>query len=396
MSESTKLKILVFLRYLGDSFFYPFLSLYLNSLLFGESKIGFLIALVPLISIIMNPLYSKAIRNSKILKNVLMIVGLIEGVFILLIGLSSNFYVVLACIILIALSGCSHYGMLDALMTIHAKNHNLNFSSFRIFGSLAYVFGTAASGLIIGYTSYSFCFLIGFILFTLTSLMYLLLKPLYSNNPEVKEEKRSFKEVFKNKGCLLFTLFYVLAYGVIKTGSTFYGLLLNNRGYDSKVYGFVFSGVVIVEVVTMFILNKIDKKLNYKIMLFISILSITIANLINSTNLPTYVLIACWGLRGLAIAIIYHINYKVQVNLIGIKNITIVSLLEELLLNIFFISMYYSGGVIIEYISYNTFYLVVGLIGAATCIYYLVFVSKYVLKNNDECYNLNVGEENAN
>ena len=67
MSESTKLKILVFLRYLGDSFFYPFLSLYLNSLLFGESKIGFLIALVPLISIIMNPLYSKAIRNSKIL-----------------------------------------------------------------------------------------------------------------------------------------------------------------------------------------------------------------------------------------------------------------------------------------------------------------------------------------
>ena len=382
MSESNKLKILVFLRYLGDSFFYPFLSLYLNSLLFGEAKIGFLLALVPLISIAFNPLYSKLCKNSKVLKTILTIVGLLEGVFILFIGFSNNFYLVLVFIILIAISGCSHYGMMDSLITIHANKNSLNFSSFRIFGSLAYVFGTAISGVLIAYTSYSFCFLVSFILFSLTSLMYLMLKPLYNDKKE-KEEKRSFKEVFKNKGCILFSLFYMLVYGIIKAGSSFYGLLLDHRGYKSNVYGFVFSGVVIVEVITMMILNKLDRKLNYKVMLLIGVISIMIASFINSSNLHTYFLIGFWTLRGVAIAILYHINYKVQVKLIGLRNITIVSLFEELILNIFFIVMYYSGGVIIEYISYNTFYLILGLISAVTIIYYLVFVIKYVQKKDE-------------
>ena len=381
MNENNKLKTLVFLRYLGDSFFYPFLSLYLNSLLFGEAKIGFLIALVPLISIAFNPIYQKICKNSKILKGVLAIVGTLEGGFILLIGFSHNFYVVLTFIVLIAISGCSHYGMLDSVMTIHAKNHNLNFSAFRIFGSLAYVIGTALSGVLIKHTSFSFCFAISAGLFMLTSLFYLLLKPLYSDAIE-KEEKRSFKEVFTNKGCILFSLFYVLVYGIIKSASSFYGLLLTHRDYGEHIYGYAYSYAVSVEVIMLLILNKIDKKLNYKWLLLIAILSITIATLINSSTLPSFLLIVCWGFRGIAIAIMYHINYKVHVKLIGIKNITIVSLFEELLLNIFFILMYYFGGMIIEYVSYNTYYLILAILGGVAIVYYLVFVRKYVQKND--------------
>lgn len=382
MSENNKLRLLVFLRYLGDSFFYPFLSLYLDSLLFGESKIGLLLALVPLISILFNPVYSKICKDSRALKLILAISGLLEGVFILFIGFSSNFYLVLVLTILIAISGCSHYGMLNSLTTIHAENHNLSFSSFRIYGSIAYVFGTAISGILIKYTSYSFCFLLSFVLFGLTSLMYLLLKPLYSSASKEKEEARSFKEVFKNRGCILFSLFFVLLYGIIRTGTSFYGLLLENRGYGSNVYGIVFSIVVIIEVVTMFILNKIDKKLNYKLMLFISVASIGIASFINASNLHPYFIIFFWGLRGVSIAIIYHINFKVLVKLIGLKNITIVSLFEEFALNIFYIIVFYGGGYLIEYVSYNMYYLVLGIISILTIIFYLVFVMKYVQRND--------------
>lgn len=383
MSENIKVKLLVFLRYLGDSFFYPFLSLYLNTLLLGEAKIGFLISLVPLISIICNPIYSKITRNSKILKQLLVIIGIVEAIFIMLIGFSSNYYLVLVLIIMISISGCSHYGLMDSLMTIHAKNHNLSFSSFRIYGSLAYVFGTAISGILAKNLGYSFCFIISAILFILTSLIYLLLKPLYSNDGKQREEKRSFKEVFSNKGCIAFIIFYVLLYGIIRASTNFYSLLLDNRGIGSDIYGFVFSGVVIIEVITMIILNKLDKKLNYKIVFLLGIIAISATCLINGSNLSNTFLIAFWSLRGIAIAIAFHLNYKVLVKIIGIKNITIVSLLEELAINVLYIVTSFFGGRVIEFISYNAFYLGLAALGIIAIIYYVIFVMKYVQKNDN-------------
>ena len=381
MSENIKVKSLVFLRYLGDSFFYPFLSLYLSSLLFGEAKIGFLIALVPLISIICNPIYSKITKNSKVLKEILIIIGIMEAIFVLLIGFSKNYYLVLILIILISISGCSHYGLMDSLLTIHANNHKLSFSSFRIYGSMAYVIGTAISGLVAKGLGYSTCFIISAILFLLTSLFYYLIKPLYSDGEVNKEEKRSYKEVFNSKGCLLYIIFYVLFYGLIRSSTNFYGLLLESRGIGSDIYGFVFSGVVIVEVLMIILLNKIDKYLNYKVTLIIGIAFISIANLVNGTNLSNFYLIFFWGLRGIAIAICLHLNYNVVVKIIGIRNITIVSLIEEFLINILYIATSFFGGRVIEYISYNAFYLGLGALGIIASIYYLIFVMKYVPKN---------------
>lgn len=389
MSETNKFKLLTFIRYLGDSFFYPFLSLYLNTFTFGEAKIGFLISLVPIISMICNPIYSKLCKNSIILKRMLSLITIIEGLFILLIGYSSSYYLVLIFIILISISGCSHYGLLDSLTTIYSKNNNINFSSIRIFGSAAYAFGTFLSGVIAEKFSYSFCFIISFVLFFITGLIYLWVKPVYDEKKNEIEEKRSYKEVFRNKKCLLYIMFYVLVYGLIKGGTHFFSLLLNSRGLGSDIFGFVYSGVVVVELITMLLCIKFDKKMNYKVAFLISIISLVITNFISSTNLPSIVIILCYAFRGISVAIAFHLNYKTLVYLAGLKNITIVCLLEELLLNIFFALVDFFGGRVIEYVSYNMFYFILAMVALFGTLYYLFIVRKFVAKNNNELENIN-------
>ena len=69
MKEKYKYYFLTFIRFLGDSFFYPFFALYLHSKEgIGEGRIGVLIAIIPFIGLIANPILSKICKNFKILK----------------------------------------------------------------------------------------------------------------------------------------------------------------------------------------------------------------------------------------------------------------------------------------------------------------------------------------
>lgn len=63
MKEIVKYRLLSLIRYLGDALFYPFFSLYLSSKGLGESAIGFILSITPIISILANPLYANLCKN---------------------------------------------------------------------------------------------------------------------------------------------------------------------------------------------------------------------------------------------------------------------------------------------------------------------------------------------
>ena len=111
-------------------------------------------------------------------------------------------------------------------------------------------------------------------------------------------------------------------------------------------------------------------------------LRIPSADLLLGSNLSVYVIISSYILRGIAYGILLHVNYKILVNLVGVKNSTIVILLEELGINILVIIANAIGGNIIENISYNAYYLILGSMAFLDLIYYLIFVQKYVIKND--------------
>ena len=59
MSRDAKLlKVLYFIRYFGDSLFYSFFQLFLYSKGFPESRIGLILAITPITSILVNPFWN--------------------------------------------------------------------------------------------------------------------------------------------------------------------------------------------------------------------------------------------------------------------------------------------------------------------------------------------------
>ena len=126
MSENIKYKLLMFIRYLGDSFFYPFFALYLSERNIVESKIGFILSISPLLGILCNPIFSHICKNIRITKNVLSIITIVEALMICFIAFSSNFILITIFTILMAIFGACHYGLMDSLAVVYSKTNNIS------------------------------------------------------------------------------------------------------------------------------------------------------------------------------------------------------------------------------------------------------------------------------
>lgn len=391
MKEKFKYLSLTFLRYLGDSFFYPFFSLYLYTKdNIGETKIGILISITPLLGILFNPIFSKICKNFKTLKIVLAIIGTLEALVIAGIVLADTFPLLLVLTILLAIFGSSHYGLSDSLLTIYTKENNMNYANIRVWGSIAYVIGTSVAGVLVEKFNYDFIFYGCAIAFGITSIFYLLVKPVFN---ETKVEKaRDVKAVLNNKGFMLFTISYMILLGLYRTSSNFYPLLLQSRGLGTDVFGYNYTLYVLVEVVLLFIFDKIDKKLNYQILFLIGAISMTLTLGVNATNLPSWVLIAFSMLRGVSNAVTLHLGAKVVVNLLGVNNTTTGSMILYLGTSIVYVICNTIGGAVIEQISYQAYYLMIAILSLVNVIFYFFFVRKRICAH-DNSYDLDGKEE---
>ena len=65
--QFNRLRILFFIRYFGDSFFFSFLQLFLAFKGLGESDIGFINSLRPLLVLFMNPFFTFISKEANIL-----------------------------------------------------------------------------------------------------------------------------------------------------------------------------------------------------------------------------------------------------------------------------------------------------------------------------------------
>ena len=170
MIEEKKYKLLTTIRYFGDACFYPFFSLYLKSAGLVESRIGFILSITPIISIIINPIYSFLCKNLKQTKKILEIITIVEAFIITLIGFSSDFYIISILTILLAIFGSCHYGLLDSITVVFASSNNVDFSKIRIYGSISYIIATSLGGIVIDVIGYRTSFIIAASLFILSGL----------------------------------------------------------------------------------------------------------------------------------------------------------------------------------------------------------------------------------
>lgn len=329
MIEEKKYKLLTTIRYFGDACFYPFFSLYLKSAGLVESRIGFILSITPIISIIINPIYSFLCKNLKQTKKILEIITIVEAFIITLIGFSSDFYIISILTILLAIFGSCHYGLLDSITVVFASSNNVDFSKIRIYGSIAYIIATSLGGIVIDVIGYRTSFIIAASLFILSGLIYHVIKPLeISHNKQ--EEKGSYKEVITNKKLILLLIFYTLLNSTNYSVDSFLSVFFSSLGVSSGQYGFIYSYYVVFEVITLLILPKLHKKPKSEI-LFI------IASILFSTRLLSYYLqlnifwiVLFTSFKGIVNGIILYTFYTTVLEIVGKKNTTIAILLFNL------------------------------------------------------------------
>lgn len=382
MKEVTKYRVLTFTRYLGDSFFYPFFSMLLKNQGLVEGKIGFILSISPLVGIITNPIYTKICKNPKITKNILSIISGIEAIMIIAISCSSSFYVISALTLLLAIFGSCHYGLMDSLLTLFSNEKTINYSSIRLYGSIAYIIGTTVGGFLINLTNFKICFLASCILFILSSFLYFLLKPLQEeseNKPKVK-----LSSLLKVKGFVYFLILYTLLMGSINAGDHFFSVYLLERGLTSSTYGMVYSYYVIIEVILLAIFSKASRKINNNLLLVIASAALCLRFLVNGLYAPLWLVIILAGLRGVAFAVILHVSYQTVLKIVGKEKATTGIMLITLGQAIFvFIFNNIDGNLIEITKTYRYYYLLMGLFSLITMVLTIIryFTCQKIVKN---------------
>ena len=390
LKENVKYRVLTTIRYLGDGFFYPFFALFLVSRGLTESRIGFILSISPLLAIIMNPIYSKICNNVNKLKITLGIISILEGIMILLIGLSSNFYLITVLTLLMAIFGSCHYGLMDSLVALYSDSTAQNYSSFRLYGSVAYIIATSTGGYICKLVSYEFAFGVSCALFIISGIFYIFLKNIKIEKEEVKEKSdfKDYKLILKNKRFIAFMIFYGLSMALIFTNNNFFPTYLETRGIGSDGYGLVYAYFVVVEVVVLLILTKVKIKASPYLLLLIASLSLVLRIIPCYFEWPVWSIIAISGLRGVGYAIMLHVSFKYVISLLGADKATKGIMLATLLYSILLFLFNNGNGFIIEKFSYNTFFLV-NLIAS---IFLVIYIGIIIILDRHKA-NLNKNKE---
>ena len=383
--ENVKYKILTTIRYLGDGFFYPFFALYLVTRGLAEARIGFILGISPLLAIIMNPIYSKICNNVKKLKITLGIISILEGLMIILIGFSEDFYLISALTLLMAIFGSCHYGLMDSLLAIYSDNTKQKYAGIRLYGSGAYIVATSVGGFICKDLSYQASFGVSCALFIISGLLYLFLKNI--DVKETKEEKKSdfnnYKIILSNKKFVLFMAFYGIMLALIFSNNSFFPTYLETRGVDSDGYGLVYGYFVLTELILLLIFSKIKKKMPIFLLLIISSLTLVLRIIPCYFYAPLWLVIASSGLRGIGYAIILHVSYQYVINLLGEDKATKGIMLATLIYSIMLFTFNNINGILIEKYNYKTFYFI-NLIASLVLVIYSIVIAIYNKKSNNE------------
>lgn len=383
MSNLNKFKVLTFIRYFAESLFFPFISLYLQSIGFTTGQIGMMIGLVPLAGLMVNPIYSYFCKSYKITKNALLVMSLVEAVLVILLTLNNSFGYCLTFLILIAITSSSNFGLIDSLLTKVAIDNEKSFSSIRIFGSTSYMIGSFVALYIAQLITYNGLFYIAAGLFVVTSILYFICSS--PKEEESKEVKGSFKEVISNKLFMMYLLFYVLLIGSMQICDDFFSLYITSKGAPDVYYSNTMLGFILVEIIAMAIFSKFANKIPKMKLFFVGGGVLVLRLILQSMPfMNVYALIASQLLRGITWAIALFVSSSFVLKVLGDKNATRGIMLIMMIQQIYTSLFKFAGGYIIEAIGYANFYLILLIIVVAVYVYYFWFYFKNKLVLNQK------------
>jgi len=383
-SEIFKYKLFFFIRYFGDALFYPFMSIYFIAKGISEQQLGIILAITPIATVIVNPIWNYIVKDTRISQIVMRVMTLIEGVLIIAITQVSGFelYALLVCLIAML---CSPFiSIQDGFSATFANENQIEFSSLRIYASIAYVIATAIAGFLILFLGYEFLFIISGVFFLITVFISWWIKPLDKAKDQSERPKRNFQALMRNKEFFKYLLFYTLIAGTIRIGDSFFGVYVtNDMGLNTNWWGIIYAAFVLLEVIVLRFLTLKGYQFSEKKLFLIANVLILFRYITYSLNLPLPIIIITTMLRGVSWGIYLYAHMKYIIKIVKMENITMAILIVTLLSSIYAGVGSVGAGWVINVFGYQVFYLVLTGLITIGLIAFLVFTPKVDQINSD-------------
>lgn len=377
------LKFIFFIRYFGDAMFYSFTALYLANVGFKEGMIGTITSITTITTLIVNPIWSFFAKNNKISRVLLFVLSIIEGILIIIYGNLDLLGAIMLLTCLLSICASPYYNLLDGYAMSFSEQTGKEYSKFRVMGSIAYVIGLPLGGVLIDCLGYTAVFMISGALYILTGLLTIFLKRIIVQKDGV-EVKRDYRRILTNKSFIIYIIFYLLIVTISLIGDNYISLLFTKeKGLTASQYSFVYSAIVICEVVTIFVLAKYFKRVSsIKLIFFAGIMLFMRSFIISFLELPIYVLIPVACLRGIGWGTILFVHFKYMTKLVGVENVTTAAILLSSVAALFQFGMTNVVGYVIESMGYSFTYRIIGLIVILSTGMYFIIVR--FMKNKTE------------
>ncbi len=365
--ETNKYKTAYTFKFISDAFFYPFFALYLSSTGKTEREIGFILMLLPLIAVIVNPVWNYLGKNTNYNRFFMAIFSIIEAVLIGTLIVFVNIYIVILVTILLSIVNQPVYSLLEGYTTVYTMQSKTSYSKIRLFGSIGYALGVLISGFLIVATDYSVVMIISSSFLILLSGMLFLIKPLKIN--EEDDTKGSFKELLKNKDFILFFFYYIIIMATLFGGESYWALYFDYRGIDAKTFGWIAFIAYALEIVFLLLLSKYGEKIKIKYLMIAVAIANTIRYFIFAGDGHLSLLILNSVIRAFIMGTLLYVIVRYLSLYVKSYNITLSMIVINSFKNIFQSAITLSGGFIIETYSYNMFFGSIGILSLISLLF---------------------------
>ena len=374
VAEIRKFRLFYFIRYFGDAFFYPFLTIYLIKNGLQEGQIGILMAILPFVAIFVNPFWNMFVKDMRTSRIVLQIMTFLEGMLVILLTSVSGFGLYALIILMIAVLCSPFISLQDGFTATFANNSKIEYSSIRIFASIAYVIALVFSGMLLSVWGFDVLFMIAGIMFVMTFLIAVWIHPIEKRPAAKLKTNRDFQALFKNIDFYKFLVFYTLVIGAVRVGDTFFGVfLIKQMKAADETYGFVYAAFVFVEVLTILFLIKRRDVIKERVMMIAAVALFIIRFMVYALNPPLWAVIAVTMFRGFSWGVILHFSVRYMIKIVKIENVTPALMIATMLYSLFIGSGTLIFGGFIEANGYFVFYFVQAMIVTGGFLFFVFF-----------------------
>lgn len=256
--------------------YYPILSSYLEEDLFLSGKqTGLILAITPIISIIVLPIWGMLTDVIKSPKKTLFTALLFSSIVVFSLSVVNTYISFLILISIFMIFRAPIFTLYDEILIGVCKEKEINYGFLRMAGSLGFsvalFFGMFYSKIYGNHVQ----FIISSLFFLIVSLLILLIEDVKYKEKEKINLKRDLPVLFKNKYYIIITILFSITFGALDSNLVYIGNYIEKFSYTDKYVPWAIFLSASIEIPILFSTKYLYKKLSLKqIILFINVINI--------------------------------------------------------------------------------------------------------------------------